>query len=317
MNAKDITHQDMLTFIAGEADGDTKRQIAAEMQVQGSYVNQWIRRMQSGMDDLLNVDWPQLVNVEVREDPSPAPASKDDARKRLFQMQREFLKQYEQGNTKRAREIVEYATIFAHEHLGPDDPDTAMTLGDVGCLLQKEGRHEEAKEYHRRALEIYEQKFSAKHTATARSMCNLGSAYHCSGEHTEARRLYEQALAIWEELLGSEDITVARGLNNLGCLLYTLDEFDESLKRLERAATIFTGKLGPDHQDVAVLRNNLSVLYRVVGRVDEAGREEQAAIIVLKAILPDDDAFFAGTKPAVTFRSPDGYELILLTRMAA
>lgn len=315
--SKRITHQDMLAFVAGRADDETKRRIAEELRSPTSYARMWMERLEAGTGNPLEVDWAQLVDPAEREDPSRRPESRDDARRRLSRLQREFLKLYEQGETERAEEIAKYAAGLAIEHLGPDDPDTAMTLTDIGCLLQKEGKHDVAKEYHEQALEINQRFSSKRQVAAARNMCNLGSAYHCTGEHREARRYYEQALAIWERHLGRDDANVARGLNNLGCLLYSMEEHQEAEEHLQRGLRISEERLGSEHVDVAVVRNNLSVVHKVLGRMKHAKGEEEAALIVLRRHVPKDHPFFIADAKTVVVRSPEGQEMILLTRAAA
>ena len=47
--------------------------------------------------------------------------------------------------------------------LAPNHPDLAESLNNLGVLLKKLGRREEAVEAYRRALEIFEQTLSADH----------------------------------------------------------------------------------------------------------------------------------------------------------
>jgi len=137
------------------------------------------------------------------------------------------------------------------------------------------------------------------------------------GEHDEARQYYEQALAIWERQLGRADANVARGLNNLGCLLYSLEEHQEAEEHLQRSLQTIEKKLGSEHVDVAVVRNNLSVVHRMLGQMKEAEGEEEAALLVLRRHVPKDHPFFIAAERTVVVRSPEGHEMILLTRVAA
>ena len=57
-----LTHEDLLTFIGGEADSETKRRIAAEMEVEGSKVRRWLERLSYAASVPLNVAWGRLIS---------------------------------------------------------------------------------------------------------------------------------------------------------------------------------------------------------------------------------------------------------------
>lgn len=64
MKSKEVTHEDLLAFVAGNIDRETKRRIAAEMKVEGSYVQKWLRRLAEAAGSPFNVRWGQLISSD-------------------------------------------------------------------------------------------------------------------------------------------------------------------------------------------------------------------------------------------------------------
>jgi tetratricopeptide (TPR) repeat protein len=71
--------------------------------------------------------------------------------------------------------------------LGADHPDTALSLNNLGGLLQGMGDYAEARPYYERALAINEAVLGADHPATAVSLNNLGYLLQAMGDYAGAR----------------------------------------------------------------------------------------------------------------------------------
>ena len=67
-----------------------------------------------------------------------------------------------------------YAQAAREQALGPDHPDTAISLNNLAGLLHaQEGRYEEAEPLYRRALAIWETKLGPEHPHTVTCRANL------------------------------------------------------------------------------------------------------------------------------------------------
>jgi tetratricopeptide (TPR) repeat protein len=71
-------------------------------------------------------------------------------------------------------------------------------------VLRNQGKYDEARQFHERALAVREKVYGEEHPSTANSLNNLGITLHEQGKHDEARRYYERALAIYEKIHGEE-----------------------------------------------------------------------------------------------------------------
>jgi tetratricopeptide (TPR) repeat protein len=134
-----------------------------------------------------------------------------------------------------ARSASERALAIRERILGPDHPDTATSLNDLGFVLKEQGDFEGAKRYYQRALAIDEKALGAEHPHTATDINNLARLLHDQGDLTGARSLFERALAIREKAHGEDHPDTARSLNNLGGLLQAqgdLRGLDHSLSAL-------------------------------------------------------------------------------------
>src|SRR5262249_49085061 len=85
--------------------------------------------------------------------------------------------------------------------------DTALSLHNLGSLLQAQGNLTGARPYYERALAIFKKARGEQHRQTAFSLNGLGSLLQAQGDLTGARPYYEQALAIRKKGLGARRST--------------------------------------------------------------------------------------------------------------
>ena len=111
------------------------------------------------------------------------------------------------------------ALAIREKQLGPDHPDTAISLGNLANLLEAQGDLAAARPLHERALAIREKRLGPDHPDTAASLSNLARLLRAQGDLAAARTLYERALAIYEKQLGPDHPDTATSLNNLTRLL--------------------------------------------------------------------------------------------------
>src|SRR5690606_13025540 len=98
----------------------------------------------------------------------------------------------------------ERALAIREKVLGPDHPDTAQSLNNLGLLLKTMGDYGGARGYYERALAIAEKVLGPEHPDTAGSLNNLGLLLRGMGHYGGARSYCERALAIFEARLGPE-----------------------------------------------------------------------------------------------------------------
>jgi len=185
------------------------------------------------------------------------------------------------GHQQRALEIYE-------RELGPDHPDVARALEQLGAALEEHGRYDDALGRYERALAIWERALGADHPRLAVCLNNISVVYSDQERWEEALVYSRRALQLLERALGGDHRRVADLLVNLANALHGLERLDEAREQLERAHRILERAYGADHPSVASVLNNLGNLLGDQGRPREALEHLERALTILEHALPGD-----------------------------
>jgi CHAT domain-containing protein/tetratricopeptide (TPR) repeat protein len=196
----------------------------------------------------------------------PAADSAEDVKA----LNRQAVELYRQGKYAEAFKRAEMALAIAEKSLGPEDPDTLLSVNNLGFLYEAQGRYAEAEPLLRRALAGREKALGPDHADTLLSVNNLGFLYQAQGRYAEAEPLYRRALAGYDKALGPDHPDTLRSANNLASLYDTQGRYAEAEPLFRRALAGREKALGPEHPDTLVSVNNLGLLYRAQGRWAEA-----------------------------------------------
>jgi tetratricopeptide (TPR) repeat protein len=159
-----------------------------------------------------------------------------------------------------AAPLLRDALAFSVKVLGPEHPDTAISLNNLANVLRAQGDLAEARPLSERALAISEKVLGPEHPDTAISLTNLANLLWSQGDLVGARPLYERALAIREKAFGPEHSDTATCLNSLASVLKAQGDFAGARPLYERALAIREKTLGPEHYDTAESLNDLAVV---------------------------------------------------------
>jgi len=188
--------------------------------------------------------------------------------------------QYEQ-----TKPLYERALAINEQVLGPNHPDTTLSLNNLAFLYNRHGDYEQAKPLYERALAIREQVLGPNHPNTARSLNNLAFLYNRHGDYEQAKPLFERALAINEQVLGPNHPDTATSLNNLAGLYDSQGDYEQAKPLYERALAIIEQVLGPNHPDTATSLNNLAGLYKSQGNYEQAKPLYERALAIMEKTL--------------------------------
>ena len=198
--------------------------------------------------------------------------------------------------------MFERALLIIERTLGPDHPDVASSLNNLGAALRDLGQPEAARTLFKRALLIVERTLGPDHPDVASSLNNVGAALRDLGQPEAARTLFERALLIIERTFGPDHQNVATSLNNLAITLMLLGDATGARPLFERYVVLTTRKAGSDSALAAeamyhlgealaatrdyvaartVLNNALSIMEQRLG----SERQEVAAILGALAIV--------------------------------
>ena len=136
-------------------------------------------------------------------------------------------------------------------------------------LYQQLGRFEEAEEFYKKALEIFEKISGKDHPLTAATYNNLALLYQQLGRFNEAEAFFKKALEIREDKLGKDHPLTAAIYHYLAGLYLHMGRFEEAEKFLKKALEIREDKLGlhPHYFDTALA---LSLVALKIGHKDLA-----------------------------------------------
>ncbi len=184
-----------------------------------------------------------------------------------------------------ARPLYERSLAIRERVLGPEHPDTVISLNNLALALHAQGELMAARHLHERALAIRERVRGPEHPSVAVSLNNLGLVVQAQGELMAARHLHERALAIREKVWGPEHPAVAVSLANLGEILQVQGQLATSRRLRERALAIVEKVFGPGHRRTANGLSNLGEVLLVQGELTAARGLHERALAIREELL--------------------------------
>ena len=88
--------------------------------------------------------------------------------------------------------------------MGPEHPETAAVMENLGFLFQRIGDYAKAETLYREALRIWRKVCGLKIPDTAESINILASMYEEMGEYAKAEPLYQEALRSGRRFVGQK-----------------------------------------------------------------------------------------------------------------
>jgi CHAT domain-containing protein/tetratricopeptide (TPR) repeat protein len=175
--------------------------------------------------------------------------------------------------------------LYPKERYPQGHPDLAISLNNLGFLLQAQGDHSGARGYFQRALAMRaalypQERYPQGHPDLAVSLNNLGFLLQAQRDYSGAREYYQRALAMYEALYSKERYPrghphLAASLNNLGSLLQAQGDYGGARGYLQRALAmkeaLYLKEWYPQgHPDLAGSLNNLGLLLEADGQLAAA-----------------------------------------------
>jgi serine/threonine protein kinase/tetratricopeptide (TPR) repeat protein len=174
------------------------------------------------------------------------------------------------GEANIAAEQNEAARAIYLKRLGPDHPDTLLSMYYLAVNYAALGRHAEALQLRLETLEKRKATLGPDHADTLRSMTGLANSYTDLGRHAEALQLRLETLALQKAKLGSDHLDTLLSMFNLAINYDALGRTTDAFKLREETLTLMKAKLGPDHPDTLRSMNGLAASYAALARHGEA-----------------------------------------------
>jgi len=187
-----------------------------------------------------------------------------------------------------ATPLQEAALQTRRDELGDDHPDTLISIGNMGFLLQSQGKLTEAEPYYREALEGQRRVLGDDHPDTLRSIDNKARLLKAHGKFAEAETYVREALAGYRRILGDDHPNTLSSINNMGYLLHSQGKLTEAEPYYREALEGRRRVLGDDHPETLVSVNDMGRLLSAQGKLTETEPYYREALEGYRRVLGDD-----------------------------
>ena len=192
---------------------------------------------------------------------------------------------YRRGEYAAAEQIGRAAAEAMEKVLGPEHPETLVSVHDLSSTLERLGEYKEAEAMHQRALEGMEKVLGLEHLDTLISVSGLGSVLERLGKYKESEAMHRRALQGSEKVLGPEHQLTLISAGKLGSVLRELGKYKEAEAMHRRALEGMEKKLGPEHLDTLAAKADLASVFWEQGRWKEAEKLEVQTLEIGKRVL--------------------------------
>jgi eukaryotic-like serine/threonine-protein kinase len=169
-----------------------------------------------------------------------------------------------------AQPLVTRALATRRRILGEGNPDTLVSINNMGILLQRQGKSTEAEPYYREAMETRRRVLGNEHPDTLQSIGWLGYLLDEQGRFSEAEPLLRETLQTSRRVLGEEHPTTLDGIAAMGSRLVKQGKLAEAEPLTREALEKRRRVLGEEHRDTVVSLSNLGDLLSVQRKYAEA-----------------------------------------------
>jgi serine/threonine protein kinase/tetratricopeptide (TPR) repeat protein len=174
------------------------------------------------------------------------------------------------GKYDTALPLQEDALETRRKILGEEDPDTLLSVNDMGNLLEMKGDYAGAEPLYREAMEKRARVRGAEHPETIVSMMNLGGNLRFQGRFVDAEPMLRKALEMSKRVIGDDAKDTLTCQSVLGYLYVDEGKLAEAEPLWRETYEKGRRALGPDDPESLVWANNLGGLLGSMGKLAEA-----------------------------------------------
>ena len=142
------------------------------------------------------------------------------------------------GEYAKAEPLLQEALRIFQKTLGPEHPDTVVSLNNLAEVYQVMGEYAKAEPVLQEVLRTRQKVLGPEHRSTATSINNLALLYRAMGEYAKAEPLLQEVLRTRRKVLGPEHPETATSLDNLARLELDLGRIDQATALARQASAI-------------------------------------------------------------------------------
>ncbi|GJM25865.1 MAG: hypothetical protein DHS20C16_22800 [Phycisphaerae bacterium] len=193
------------------------------------------------------------------------------------------------GRYPEAEVQLQIALTKHKESDGPESNDTQRAKRDLGGVLVKLGRIDEAIPLMRESLEIQGNNEEGKDTIEyAVAAVRLGWALEKQGQYEEAERWIRPAIPVIKSEGETHRHIYASAINNLAKVINKLGRPAEAEELYTEAQNKFIELHGPDHYSIGLTMNNIALMRQRQGDKEGAAAGHLKAVEILRKTLGSD-----------------------------
>ena len=174
------------------------------------------------------------------------------------------------GLASEAQPLLEKALQGLIELHGPEHPDVAAMLNEIGFAQEVQGQLEAAETKLQEALQMRRRLLGPDTPEVAETLMELGVVAFEQGEQQAAEQYFRDSLALYSRLGLRETPQAAEVMNELASLLAYVGHYDEATGLLNDALAVERRAFGDDFPRVIMATHNLAYVLQMQGQFAEA-----------------------------------------------
>ena len=185
----------------------------------------------------------------------------------------------------RAQSLLERAVDIRRRVLGPEHPDTLLSMNDLATNQYYDGHYNAAEKLYRETLDIERRVLGPEHPETLRSMDTLALALDGEGHYADAEKLQREVVDIMRRVRGPENPYTLISMDNLAETLADEGQYADAEKVQRKVLDIERRVRGPEHPYTLFSMNNLAFSLQHEGHYAEAEKLYRDTLDLRRRIL--------------------------------
>ncbi|KAJ5918235.1 FabD/lysophospholipase-like protein [Penicillium verhagenii] len=191
----------------------------------------------------------------------------------------------EDGRYREAEVMYHISLNFRERVLGPEHPDTLLSINHLGTTLDSQGKYKDAEVHCRRAAQEQERLLGPEHGHTLTSLRDLAEVLLHQGKYEEAEAMSQQVLESLGKVLEPNHPDILISMSSLGIVRFYQGKLKEAEILCRQVLQDQERVRGPKDLRTLINVNNLGSILGWQGKGKEAEALHQRALQDLEKIL--------------------------------
>lgn len=169
-----------------------------------------------------------------------------------------------------AAKQLEAALDLRRRVLGPEHPDTLLSMHELGIIYINDNKYSQAEALLSETVQIKRRVLGPDHIETIRDMNNLAAVYLEQGKYAQAEAIVSQVLKATRRLLGPEDPKTLVAISNMSRMYENDGKYAQAEALGSEALEAQLRVQGPEHPHTLRCMDGLANIYAEEGKYAQA-----------------------------------------------